>query len=171
MKHLMILRILSTAVVLSLLALAIPVLPALAVNDLSLSPTSGKSGDTIYVTGQNYTGFVPAGDFEYYAHVYFAKDNVSVNTSFTTNVHTYSAVESYLPIDGTGVFESTFVVPTVLTDGTIDENVINGTYYVYVTIVKYNTVTLVETPLGVIRGKAAFTVSGGGRAGRHRSDG
>ena len=167
MKRTRIFRILGIAVVLSLLVLAIPA-PAVFAASVSLSPTSGKIGDTVTVNGDAFTTYATDytvdPDTEYYAQIYFAEDDVSLNSNIDTNVKTYSWVESYILIDEVGDFSATFSVPSRLQDytgSTYDDEVRSGTYYVYVTITKVNLTTDIETNYS-IKGKATFTVTAAG---------
>jgi hypothetical protein len=169
MKLSKILGIFGATLVLVLLLVALPVLPAMAVNDISLSPTSGKTGSTINVVGEDFTTYESSGDLEYYAEVYFARDSVAVGASSmigdpaNDDVHTYNFVtESTDMIDADGYWEASFTVPTRLTNGSNDEDVVAGTYYVYVTITKYDNGTDTETQYHSIRAKASFTITAGG---------
>ena len=65
MKHNKIFRILAAVIIISLLALVIPATPAAAAS-LSLSPTSGRGGSTLTVTGTGFTtGTFVQIDFNY----------------------------------------------------------------------------------------------------------
>jgi hypothetical protein len=169
MKYAGILKILTVTIVMSLLILAVPALPAMAVNTITLDPVQGAIGQTVTVTCDDSTyksNYEVAEPYEYYAHIYFAEDDTSLNTNIDTNVKTYKLMQSYVPIDDTGYFETTFDVPSELDDYTgtaYDDDVRNGTYYVYVTISKYVIDTGVLTDYPIIRSKATFTVIGGGQ--------
>lgn len=162
------LRTFGVVLLLSLLLAAFPVLPVLAANDISLSPTTGKVGDTIHVTGEDWTSYAYKGSDEYYAEVYFAKDSVSVGSSSiigdpdNDDVDTYSfRKESNDYIDEDGNWVASFVIPTRLTEGDDDEDVESGTYYVYVTTTKIDGDTGDEIPSHSVKAKATFTVTGG----------
>ena len=138
MKFRKILGIIGFTAILSLLLSVIPAMPAMAANDISVDPTSGKIGDEISITGDTFTQYKTTGDYEYWAEVYFAKDSVALNTDIE-NAETYLFVaESNDPIDSNGDWETTFTVPTRLTGGSVDQDVDPGTYYVYVTIQRIN---------------------------------
>ncbi len=164
MKHARILRVFGVALLLAMLTLTMQVVPALAVNDVTLSPVTGKINDIVYVSGTNFNAYIPDATYEYYANIYFAKDNVNKNTPFT-GIHTYNMVETLVPIydsgSSVGAFDAAFTIPASLTDGTVDANVTPGTYYVYVTITRVliappNT----ETVLPTLFGKSpAFTIT------------
>ena len=154
MKCNKIFRILGIAVVLSLLLVAIPASPALAARVIELDPEEGKIGDTITITG---TGFTASTDTnERHVDIYFAKDEADTYDDIDDEVNTYEFLRSpligYVDDDDEGEFETTFKVPAELNDGTDDEDVEPGTYYVYVTI--YNTYR--------IKAYAEFTVLAGG---------
>ncbi len=153
MKYKVIFRILSITVILSLLVVAIPATPAQAARIIELSPESGKIGDTITITG---TGFTASTDTsERHVDIYFAKDEAGtlddIGQEVNTHEHLKSPIVGYVDDPDEGEFESTFKVPDVLNDGTDDEDVEYGTYYVYVTL------------YGITRIKAIaeFTVIGG----------
>jgi hypothetical protein len=79
-------RILALAVILSLLMLAIPATPALAVGTITITPTTGAVGTTVTISG---TGFIG--------------ESYTVNFG-TTNV-------AYGPCDDSGNFSTSFSVP------------------------------------------------------------
>ena len=154
MKCNKIFRILSIAVVLSLLLVAIPASPALAARVIELDPEEGKIGDTITITGSGFTASTDTN--ERHVDIYFAKDEADTYDDIDDEVNTYEFLRSpligYVDDDDEGEFETTFKVPAELNDGTDDEDVEPGTYYVYVTI--YNTYR--------IKAYAEFTVLAGG---------
>jgi hypothetical protein len=164
MRQSRILRIFGIVLVLSLLFLAVPAVPAMAVNDVTMSPVSGKIGDAVYVTGTNFNTYIPDATYDYYANIYFSKDNATKNTPFAANVHTYNLVD-YVPIydngSGVGVFDGAFVIPASLTEGSVDANVTSGTYYVYVTVTRVLIASpYTETTFTGILGKSpAFTIT------------
>jgi hypothetical protein len=153
MKYNRIFRILGMAVILSLLAVAIPATPALAARVVELDPEEGSIGDTITVTGEGFTA--SSEDNERHVDVYFAADEASTTDDIGTDVNTYEFLKTPgIGWEGDadeGEFEVTFTVPAELEDGTDDEDVEYGTYYIYVTL--YNTTR--------IRAIAEFTVIGG----------
>jgi len=153
MKYGKILRMFVVTLILSLLLTAIPVLPVYATNDTTLSPASGKVGDTITITG---TAFTPStATSEKWARIIFARDSALVGQYIDTNVSTYEDVknafigEEYTSTEGE--FSTTFTVPANLTDGSVDAAVASGTYYVYVTFLGAT----------LIKSKAQFTIASG----------
>jgi hypothetical protein len=160
MKYARILKIFTFAVIASLIVLAVPALPALAAATLELDPASGNIGDTITVTGDGLPATTDI--YERYANVYFAADNAGVNDEIDYDVDTYNLVTDYQLIDEGGYFEADFEVPDRLNQGSDDEDVEDGTYYVYVTITTYNVNNDTESYSDTIRAKAAFEVTAGG---------
>jgi outer membrane protein OmpA-like peptidoglycan-associated protein len=163
MKRTRIFRIFGIAVILSLLVLAVPALPAMAAT-IELDPSSGEIGDSIHVTSDDFTAYVPTSTLDSYAEIYFAKDSASISSGqIDDEVDTYAWVaESDDMIDEDGYFEADFEVPDELNEGDDDEDVDTGTYYVYVTITRYDVDTGDESSVSLtIRAKATFTVTGG----------
>ncbi len=164
MKHAKILRIFTIAVVLSLLLLIVPAMPALAIST-TLSPTSGKIGDNINVIGDAFTSYKSMPTYDSYAEIWFAEDNVIVGKQIDIDVKTYKYVgESELPIDATtGDFSLTFQVPSQLDDYAVasyHDSVRAGTYYIYVTTNKYYLDGVTPDVIGkTIITKNTFTVT------------
>ena len=136
MKYTGIIRMLVVTLILSLLLMAVPALPVHATNDITVSPASGKVGDTIIISGTNFTPSTDAS--EKWARVIFAQTSALVGQYIDTNVTTYEEVantligEEYSSTEGD--FNVTFTVPATLSDGSIVTTVTSGTYYVYVTL-------------------------------------
>ena len=153
MKYNKVLRILVIAMVLSLLAVVIPATPALAAREIELDPEEGEIGEEITITGTGFTASTETS--ERWARIFFAKDKADTGDDIDDEVNTYEIVKSmqvgFVGDSDEGEFETTFTVPAELTDGTDDEDVEHGTYYVYVTL--YNT--------SRIKAYAEFTVVGG----------
>lgn len=150
MKRISFIRISGIAIILSLLFMLIPVLPAYAAYTIALSPTTGRIGNTVTVTGV----FSPAPTVETWAFVYFSPNNINVNTligsaSTRKEVAEIQVIDTLTDPVHAGNFTGTFTVPSSLTEGAISQNVTSGTYYVYVT-----SVTTIES---TIKAKAAFT--------------
>jgi hypothetical protein len=138
MKYVKILRFLGIAVILSLLMMAIPVLPVAAVNDIIVSPNSGKIGDTIRISGSAFA----YGESERQARVIFSSQQVDNSKVIGTDVTIYKAV-AYAQIGllgdtspAPGTFSTNFTVPATLTNVTTTAAVpvTSGTYYIYITI-------------------------------------
>ena len=157
MKYIRIFRLLGVTLILSLVLAAIPAMPVMAANDLSLSVTSGKVGDSITVTGTNFSA--SSDTLEKHARIIFGKDNASVGGSIDTTVKTYKVMSSpYISATtdpNPGYFQTTITVPSSLIDGEIDADVTPGTYYIYVTL------EYASGPLASISAVTTFTVSQG----------
>ena len=91
MRHNKILRMLSLALVLSLLMVAIPATPALAAPVITLSPTSGAMGTKVTVTGTNFDSYkgdtisMSFDDLEIASLTVPATGNFSINFSIPSN--------------------------------------------------------------------------------------
>lgn len=153
MKCSKIFRILSIAIILSLLVVVIPATPALAAMVIELSPEKGKIGDTITIIGTGFTASTETT--EKHVDIYFAADTAGTTDDIGIKVNTYEFLKSpaigYVDEPDEGEFETTFTVPAELNGGTDDEDVEPGTYYIYVTL--FNTTR--------IKAAAEFTVIGG----------
>jgi len=149
MKYAKILRIFTTAIILSLLTVAILVTPAQAARGIELDPEEGKVGDEITIAGWGFNKSI--GDTDKYATIYFSSDEASTVHDIDDEVTTYEKLKTGVWLDEEGNFETTFDVPDELNDGDDDEDVVAGTYYVYVCHYGYNR----------IRAVAEFTVIGG----------
>ena len=148
--------------VVSLLLAMIPVTAVFAINDISLSITSGEVGDEITVTASNWY----SSTTERWANVLFSNEDASVTGQYT-------ALDSYKNIGGgfigtsdsstPGYFTSTVTVdvPSVLNDGSITRDVTAGTYYIYITITTSAGSSSTPATTDYIWSKATFTVTGG----------
>lgn len=157
MKYAKIIRILGMAVILSLLMMALPLAPVLAANDITLSPTEGKIGDTINISGSNFL----YGSQERQARIIVSSQQATINKNIGTDVTVYR-VMTYAQIQLAdepfpGTFSASFQIPDTITDHTTSTTVpvTSGTYYVYISI----TTLAGESP--VIVSVASFTVIGG----------
>ena len=147
MKYNKVFRILALAVIFSLLMLVIPAASALAAASIDLSPTKGKIGTTVRITGDDFPPSTTTPLVEKYVDIYFSKESASVGEDIDTDVLNYeSKIDVY--VDEDGEFDTTFKVPAELADGDEDEDVKAGTYYFYVT---YGGATQIRT-------KDTFTV-------------
>jgi hypothetical protein len=120
-------RILSLAIILSLLVVTIPVIPAYAVTgdeSIYIDPDEGEIGDEIDIDGEDFEE-----DEEVY--VYFTSENVDEGDDID-DLDTYERVES-VDIESDGEFSTSFDVPGVMADGDDVDGVTDGDYYVFVT--------------------------------------
>jgi hypothetical protein len=156
LKHKRLFSILAVAVVLSLLMVAIPVIPVTsAVPMITLSVAKGAVGDKITVTGSGFTPNPLSGGHQAYdVFIYFSSQAATVDGNLgpysNYDVNIYKCVKQYVYTDANGGFSKFFDVPTVLDDGTESAEVQGGTYYVYVTYEGQDT----------IKAYAEFTVVG-----------
>ncbi len=157
MKYSRILRMLGIVLILSLLLMAVPALPAMATNDIALSVSSGKVGDTVTITGTNFTSTVQ----ERYARIIFSSVQANIAQLIDTNVTVYKVLTNtliaFLDDPSPGTFSTTFQIPSTMTNSTSAASVAvtSGTYYIYVTI------TTLSGESQVIRSAATFTVAAG----------
>jgi len=130
MKYNKIFRTLVLAIVLSLLVMAIPATPALAAESLSVSPSRGEIGDEIDVSGSGYD----PGDRVY---IYFSSEEADKGDYIDDDLDAYEKVATtYAGGSGDadeGDIDTDFDVPDELTDGSVDEDVTGGEYFVYAT--------------------------------------
>ena len=120
-------RLLSTALLISLLALIVPAKPALAVGVIQLSVYQGSVGQEISITGTGFTANDPA---TLGVNIIFSKSNPPITIAYTIHIH---ELLKTVPLDINGSFTSTFKVPANLTGANPAEAVTDGTYYVLVT--------------------------------------
>ncbi|MFC2066343.1 IPT/TIG domain-containing protein [Chloroflexota bacterium] len=153
MKNVKLFRILSVVIFLSLLLIASPAAPAKAARGLTLSPTEGTVGARITITGTEFNK--STADTDKYAAIYFASEEATTLDDIGSEVIYYKLVNEGVWLDQDGDFETTFRVPEVLDDGSRDEDVTSGTYYVYVC--HYSGTTIAPR----IRAVATFTVTMG----------
>lgn len=158
MRRTKIWRILTVALILSLLMAVIPATPAWAYDyDITIDPEEGEIGDRIDIAGED---FDPSGkdgsDDEEWVDIYFAEDEADVGDDIDTEVNTYALVKTtdvgWVDDSDEGEIDTSFIVPDVLDDGDDEEDVAPGTYYLYVTRFNSNR----------IRSMAEFTVIGAG---------
>jgi len=153
MKKFKAIRMISALIFLSLILLAIPAAPAQAARGIMLSPTVGKIGNSIIITGTEFNK--STADTDKYAAIYFSSEEATTLDDIGSDVLYYKLVKEGVWLDEEGNFETTFRVPEVLDDGSKDKDVTSGTYYVYVCHYVNTTVQL------RIRAVATFTVTMG----------
>jgi hypothetical protein len=147
MKSMKIARLLGITLVISLLMVAIPASPALAVYDMLVSPTSGQIGTTITINGSSFVPTSNPADPQYVI-VYFSSQNVVVGSLVGTDVTIYKTVFQ-AQTTASGTFTGTFQIPSKFND---NSDVGSGTHYLY---------AAQHTAPTQILGKATFTVVGG----------
>jgi len=138
MKRSKIFRILAIAITLSLLVVALPAAPALAYDyDIELDPDEGEIGEYFYVEGDDFPPSEDIGeiteDIEE-VDIYFSSEEADTGDDIDDDVENYEKLKSGVEVDDDGEFRQKVKVPDELTDGDDDEDVVRGTYYVYVTM-------------------------------------
>jgi len=130
MKTISLFRILAMGILLSILLLAASPVPAHAARGITLSPTEGAIGTRITITGTEFNK--STSDTDKYAAIYFSSEEASTLDDIGVEVTRYKLVKDGVWLDLEGEFETTFKVPDILDDGSKEEDVESGTYYVYV---------------------------------------
>lgn len=129
MKYTKILRMLALVVVLSFVAMLIPASPALAAEEIELSPENGEPGEKIEITGTNLSVGKIGVD------IYFSSDEADAGDEIGDEVEIYKRVKSRT-INEDGEIDTYFYVPDeIFFDGDTDdpEDVVPGYYYLYLT--------------------------------------
>jgi hypothetical protein len=130
-KHKRFFSILAVALILSLLMVAIPVIPVSAAPLISLDVQKGEVGDIIGISG---SGFLPSGGpVPYSVDIYFCQDAIDVGDEIDHYDHIYERVKAAVYTDDDGGFSKTVEIPAVLNDSKDSAAVQGGTYYFYVT--------------------------------------
>ncbi len=138
MKRSKIFRILAIAITLSLLVVALPAAPALAYDyDIELDPDEGEIGDNFYVEGDDWPPSENVGeiteDIEE-VDIYFSSEEADTGDDIDDEVENYEKLKTSYDVEEDGDFRVRVKVPDELSDGEDDEDVVRGTYYVYVTM-------------------------------------
>lgn len=149
MKHKRFFSILAVAIVLSLLMVAIPAIPASAAAVITLSAAKAEIGDKITVNGSGFTPSTGA-DNQHAYDIYFSNDALDVGEDLAYYLHHYEMVKQYSYTDANGTFSKIVEIPVSLSDGDETIPVQGGSYYFYVT----------DEGEEKIRASAAFTVIG-----------
>lgn len=155
-KYNRIYRTLAVAVVFSLLVIIIPAAPALAAEEIELSPTTAKIGDEIKVRGDGFKTDKTK------VYLYFSSQEGAVYDRIDNDITVYKLAKKTTP-DVNGKVKASFNVPEILDQG-IDggyggfEEVVGGSYYLYVT---YGDDDKIEAVAGfTVRGIALNPTSG-----------
>ncbi|TET25323.1 MAG: hypothetical protein E3J67_04155, partial [Dehalococcoidia bacterium] len=136
MKGNKIFRILSLAVILSMLVMVLPAAPALAAKTIDLDPEEGEIGDYFYVDGDGFPKSDDSEDppVESEVDIYLVGgDEPSTSDDIDSDVNTFEHLKYNADVDEDGEFRDRVKVPSVLNDGDDDEDVTRGTYWVCVT--------------------------------------
>jgi hypothetical protein len=129
-KYNKVFRILALAVIFSLLMITLPAASALAAGTLTVSPTKVEIGDAISVTGSGYTKNTQVYIFISSQELDVGDDIEDLDVYYQTST-TSGDVDDLDPAEGE--IKKSFDMPDVLDDGSPDEDVHPGTYYVYTT--------------------------------------
>ncbi len=132
MKHKRFFSILAVAVILSLLMVAIPAIPASAAAVITLDVEKGQVGDKVTVEG---SGLIPSEypDNIHAYDIYFSSDEIDVGDNISYYQHFYKIVKPYVYTDDKGTFSKVIEIPAVLDDGDESVDVHGGSYYFYIT--------------------------------------
>ncbi len=138
---------------------------------MTLSPTSGKIGDKITVTGQNFQKSAGDGTSDKYAVLFFSNQAATTDDDIDTKVTTYAKARDGIYLDangriadfqpGTPQAYATFTVPTDMSDGAVPSSISSGTYYLYLCYYGVAPIDTTPTIAARIRAVATFTVLGG----------
>ena len=137
MKLTKIFRVLTAAGVLALLMIAIPASPALAARSIELDPEAGQIDEYIDYFGEEWPEPDPSAEPEPYepaVDVYFTSQEAVKGEDIDDEITIYELVDDGVEVDSRGEIEGRFKVPSELTDGDDDEDVVGGTYYVCITM-------------------------------------
>lgn len=132
MKHKRIINILIVAIVVSLLMMFIPVIPASAFEIITLSVEKAEVGENITLDGSGFTVSNPP-DHLYDVDIYFSSDVIEVGDEINYYNNYYEAVKLHVYTDGSGSFSKVIEIPAELSDSREDVDVHGGTYYFYIT--------------------------------------
>jgi hypothetical protein len=148
-KHKRFFSILTVALILSLLMVVIPAIPASAINEaITFDVEEGEPGDQVAISGTNFA--ISGGTHFNYVYIYFSSDELDVGDEIDYYHNIYWRYLSQVPTDEEGEFSKTIEIPAVLSDSKNSADVQGGTYYFYITYVGEE----------VIKAYAEFTVIG-----------
>jgi len=157
MKKMNVLRMIGLIVVITMLAMAVPV--TAATRFIELDPEEGTIGSKVTVVGEGFNESTDTTDK--YAVMYFSSEEASSVDDIDSDVTVYEIVKDGIWLDEDGEFDVEFTVPSKLNDGEDDddyEDVTSGTYYVYVCHYLNTVPPSIATR---IRAVAEFTIIGG----------
>ncbi len=132
MKHKRFFSILAAAVILSLLMVFIPAIPASATPIIVTDVEKAGIGEEVTVAGSGFLPSVPPDNL-HDVDIYFSSDALDVGDELSYYQHHYELVKPYVYTDESGTFSKIIEIPAVLSDSDEDVAVHGGTYYFYVT--------------------------------------
>ncbi len=151
------------AIIFAMLVMAVPAIPVLAAESISIDPEEGKVGETVDIDGENFEETVYTGDtitHDSLVDIYFSSDKASRGDDIDSDVDTYAAVKTSVQVDEDGIFSTNFKVPSIMDDGDKEADVTGGDYYIYVTYEDEKNIEDVAE-FTVISGKATLTPASG----------
>ena len=157
MKKMKVMGIIGLIVVVTMLAMAVPVIAQSRF--IELDPEEGTIGSKVTVVGEGFNESTDTTDK--YAVMYFSSEEASSVDDIDSDVNVYEIVKDGIWLDEDGAFDVEFTVPAKLNDGEDEddfEDVTAGTYYVYVCHYLNTVPPSVATR---IRAEAEFTIIGG----------
>lgn len=109
-----------------------PELPAIAQvqREIYVFPSEGTMGDKVRVAGEGFNK--STADADKYAAVFFSSEKATTDDDINEEVTSWELVADGVWLNENGEFDISFEVPYELNDGTDDEKVHDGIYYVYV---------------------------------------
>jgi hypothetical protein len=129
-KHKRFFSILAVALILSLLMVVVPAVPASAAPLIFLGDEKGEVGDIITING---TGFIISPHDQRY-DIYFCQNELDVGDELDYYDHYYELVRDvYTDPSGSFFPDRLITIPAVLNDGDKSADVQGGIYYFYVT--------------------------------------
>jgi hypothetical protein len=130
-KHKRFFSILTVALILSLLMVVIPAIPASAAAVISLDVEKGEVGDEVTISG---AGFLPSTELSPHSvDIYLSSDELEIGEEIEYYQHHYEKIKSAIYTDEEGEFAKTIEIPAVLNDSDESVDVHGGPYYFYVT--------------------------------------
>jgi len=118
------------SIMVALLASSVPAIPVQAAAEISVNPGEGEVGERITVDGAGFNKSTQTSDK--YAAIYFSSQEATLVDDIGSDVTEYERVKELVWLDEDGDFETSFKVPERLEDGKVKEDVVSGTYYIYV---------------------------------------
>ncbi|MFH1652110.1 MAG: hypothetical protein ABID87_08450, partial [Chloroflexota bacterium] len=150
-------RIIGTLFVLLLLLIAaLPASPAYAARAIDLDIADGKIGDSVGITGSGWSA--STGSTDKFIDIFFSSDDADVGNLINTQVKTYKKLKTvWINEEGEFPINTAFTVPSSMNDGSVDDDVTSGTYFIYAS----REYTSPDAPATVIGAVATFSVAGG----------
>ncbi len=123
-------RVLSVALFLLVLAVNAPAALAQVTRFVEVDPAKGRIGDSVTVHGEGFNR--STDEVDRYAAIFFSSQEATTDEDIDKQVTAYKLVGEGVWLNELGAFETQIVIPEELDDGEDVEEVVAGTYYVYV---------------------------------------